>query len=123
MTALAIVFAILSSVASVLACTCVNTAAISVEQHSKYLKNVQAIFEGEVISVGEKTMIPIQRGEHSYEMGVRPVVFKVFRVWKGSEQAEITVEADASSSCSFVPDVGRRSIVYAHAGYKENTLS
>lgn len=37
----------------------------------------------------------------------------MFRIWKGFDEPEITVDTDVSSSCSFVPTIGTKYTVYA----------
>ncbi len=106
-----------------LACTCVNTKDLSVKEHSKYLKNIQAIFEGEVVSVGEKrTVVRKNKGEIILEDTVSSVTFKIFRIWKGLDQPEVTVEADVASSCQFIPQVGNRFTVYASEARKPDGM-
>lgn len=111
---------VLVSISDSLACTCVNTSNISDEQHSKYLKKVKAIFYGEVISLGEKRQVTYKvknRAGNSYDEITdvfQPITFRVLRAWKGVESPEITVEADAGSSCAFVPPIGSKLTIYAY---------
>ncbi|MEJ7849466.1 MAG: hypothetical protein WKF92_15400 [Pyrinomonadaceae bacterium] len=98
------------------ACSCVNTS-VPVKEHNKYLKNIEAIFDGEVVSVGEKRIV-VRKYEGGFTLKdtVSPVKFKVFRIWKGFDQSEIIVETDVESSCRFIPAVGSRYTVYASKG-------
>lgn len=113
------VFILLLKTSIVLACTCVNTANISDEQHSKYLKQFKAIFYGEVIEIGEvREVVRKYKNGFSLTDTVQPIKFKVLTAWKGVETAEITVETDALSSCKFVPNVGNEIMIYAYENKK-----
>ena len=96
---------LLSSFSAVFPCTCANTANISGNQHSKYLKEVKAIFYGEVVSLGEKRIV----GKlNEYQSTFQTVKFKVFRAWKNVDNSEITVETEIESSCQFIPKIGNK---------------
>ncbi len=102
------------SVSAAFACTCTNTANITYEEHSKYLKNVKAIFYGEVVSVGERNISELVSNQDTrFWDYYRPVKFKVFRAWKGIENTEITVLADLESSCKYPLKAGDKLMVYA----------
>ena len=97
-----------------LACTCINARNLFAKEHNKYLDHVAAIFEGEVVSLGEPRSIGRELiGGHKVLETLQPVRFRVFRTWKGPEQSEITVETDAWSSCRLIPSIGDRAVVYA----------
>ncbi len=117
-------FILLISHSIALSCTCVNTQ-VPVKQHNKWLKDVSAIFDGEVVSLGDKkTIVRKYNGGVTIEDIVQPVTFHVYRVWKGIEQEEITVETDVGSSCALKPTVGSRFTVYAYtAGKPSGELS
>ncbi len=96
------------------ACTCMNMRNLTVKEHNKYLKEVSSIFEGEVMSLGEKRTVLRKYSEKlTLQETVQSVTFRVYRLWKGQEQTEVTVETDAESSCRFLPPVGSRVTVYA----------
>ena len=96
-------------------CTCIYARGLSDKEHSKYLKSVAAIFEGEVISLGEKRQITRKFGKGIViEDTVQPIIFKVTRAWKGVDQPEIIVETDAASSCQFLPPIGAKIVIYAY---------
>ena len=111
MKILAVISIIFFSFSSILACTCVNTSNISDAQHSKYLKEVKAIFYGEVISLGEKRDVEYTA---AYQNTYQAVKFKVLRSWKGVDSPKVTVETEIKSNCMYIPDVGNRIMVYAY---------
>lgn len=97
------------------ACTCVNTKNYSDAEYSKMLKQVKAIFYGEVISLGGQRFVEENYGDNkTLKRSFQPVNFKVLRAWKGVDSNEITVETEASSSCKYLPAVGSRVIIYAY---------
>lgn len=104
-----------SGISTTFCCSCYNFTNISEAQHSKYLRNVKAIFYGEVISLGEKRVIEQYPGKiSSYSQTYQPVKFKVLRAWKGVESEEITVEADVDSSCQYIGAIDSKITVYAY---------
>ena len=114
MKAIISLFVLLLSVTSGLACTCVRWEGMPEKDRDKYLEELDAIFEGEVVSLGEKrsTLVGLGGGR-KYEEVVQNVQLKVLRTWKGLDTTEITVETDAGSSCQFIPTVGSAYVVYA----------
>lgn len=108
-------FILLLSFNSALACSCPRWEYMPDERVNKYLDEIAAIFEGEVVSIGDQRRSVASSSEvRRTDFEVRPVRFVVSRVWKGSESMEIEVEADAVSSCGFVPSLGTKGIFYAH---------
>lgn len=106
---------LLFGVTTAFACTCINTENLTNKEHSKYLKEVKAIFHGEVISLGEKRSIKKNFGNGIIiPITYQPVKFKVLRAWKGIETPEVFVEADVESSCSYIASVGSKVTVYAY---------
>lgn len=115
MKVFASLFIMLIESSLILACTCVNTMNISDEQHSKYLKDVKAIFYGEVTELKDVRQI-VRKYKDGFTLTdtVQPVKFKVLTAWKGVESAEIIVETDASWSCKYIPEIGNKIMVYAY---------
>ena len=110
----AAIFVLFSSISTTFCCTCYNFRNSSEVQQSKYLKNVKAIFYGEVVSLGEKRVIEQYPGEiSSYSQIYQPVKFKVLQAWKGVESVEITVEANVDSSCQYIAAIGDKTTFYA----------
>lgn len=115
MKIIASILVLLFSVSASFACMCSYIKDASDVEHSRYLKKAEAIFHGEIISIGDRQVI-----ERKYRGGMtsteiyQPVKFKVLRAWKGVEEAQITVRADTESSCGFSPRLGSRITVYAY---------
>jgi hypothetical protein len=115
MKLLASILFLLFGIAPAFACTCINTVNMTDKEHSKYLKQVKAIFYGEVISLGEKRIIEIyRRGDMSVSTSYQPVKLKVLRSWKGIESDEVFVETDTESSCGYIASVGSKVMIYAY---------
>ena len=104
-----------SGISTVFACMCFNIENITDAQHSKYLKQVKAVFYGEVISLNEKRIVEIKYpGNVNSSTTYQPVKFKVLQTWKGIETVEVFVETDVGSSCSYAASVGSKIMVYAY---------
>lgn len=107
------------SVSTGLACSCVSWEGMGTEKAYKYLEELAAIFDGEVISLGEeKTLTEELTDGQKSERIVRPVRFKVLRTWKALDGNEITLNTQAGgSSCSFIPTVGAKYRIYTRTGF------
>ncbi|HEX8286632.1 MAG TPA: hypothetical protein VF556_01475 [Pyrinomonadaceae bacterium] len=112
MKILASIVILLFGISDGFACTCANMENISEADHSKYLKEVKAIFYGEVIEKGEKREITWSKARITD--GFQAIKFKVLRAWKGIENSEIIVETNISSSCQYNPEIGSKVMVYAY---------
>ncbi len=104
------------------ACTCVVN--LPEEEQIKAMEEVDTIFYGEVISIGEKRranregITVKETGQIFYRTEiVKPIKFKVLRFWKGEKAEEITVEANAHDSCQLNIEIGEKHLIYA--GYKK----
>ena len=98
-----------------LACSCVVN--LSDEKQFEYMEKLNAIFYGEVTSIGEKSTNV--RGTET----VKPIVFKVLRIWKGIKKQEITIEANAHDSCRVNLEVGQKHLIYAHKLQETDNLN
>ena len=103
------------SSAIAIGCSCVNHRGLTDTDYRKHLSKVAAIFEAEVVALGEidikQRQISSSRG---YDEATRPVTFKVSRAWKGVDEREITVSTDVWSSCGLLPSLGAKDIYYAY---------
>jgi hypothetical protein len=118
---LSILFSLFSA-SAILGCTCANTKNITDEEHSKRLKQVKAIFYGEVISHGERRFVGNKYPSTPNTISTHlPIKFRVLRAWKGIDSEEVIVETEVSSSCGYVAEVGSKIMVYAYEDKKLNT--
>ncbi len=99
------------------ACSCVVN--LPDEEQLKYLKKLDTIFYGEVISIREKRIV-VRRDRTEK---VKPIVFKVLRIWKGIKTQEITVEANAHDSCQVNIKVGQKHLIYAGKWQESDVLN
>ncbi len=106
---------------AVFACTCVNAKNYSDAEYRKMLKQVKAIFYGEVTSLGEQRFVELDYGKVKPITSYQTVNFKVLRVWKGIDFNEIAIETEAASSCQYIPQAGSKVIIYAYPNKNTKT--
>jgi hypothetical protein len=77
---------------------------------ARALAQADAVFEGEVVSIGPSAFAGQPCGGLCPDTDVR---FRVARAWKGSPPREVVVQIDRDSDCAFPFAVGSSYVVYA----------
>ena len=86
MKILASILFVIFSFNSAFAHTCVTYSRLSDKEHTEKLQEIDAIFYGEVISIGEPNY-----NQNEFKYGTHILRIKVLRVWKGIDTDEVSV--------------------------------
>lgn len=91
------------------ACECVIN--VPESEQIKGIKEADAIFYGEVISVANDNQIET----------TKPITFKILRTWKGTAAENITIEANANSSCRLTTEIGEKLLIFTGSAETKNS--
>jgi hypothetical protein len=108
---LALISVLFFSCNSAFAHSCVTYSRSSDKEHNRELQKIDAIFCGEVISIGE----PLKNKDES-KYGSQILKIKVLRVWKGIETNEVSI-AYTRAYTTFekeIGDIGTTKLFYAY---------